>query len=87
MENELGEWVKEENQIGELLIRFYSNLFTLSNPTNLDPVLNGVQPRVFRSMNDDLLRLFEASEVQRALEQMKSDTALGLDGFPPLFFK
>lgn len=87
MENELGKWVKEENQIGELLIRFYSNLFTLSNPTNLDPVLNGVQLRIFRSMNDDLLRLFEASEVQRALKQMKSDTALGLDGFPPLFFK
>lgn len=87
MENELGKWVKEENQIGELLIRFYSNLFTSSNPTNLDPVLNGVQPRVFRSMNEDLLRLFEASEVQRALKQMKSDTALGLDGFPPLFFK
>ena len=87
MENELGEWVKEENQIGDLLIRFYSNLFTSSHPTDLDPVLNGVEPRVSRSMNDDLLRPFEASEVQSALNQMESATAPGPDGFPPLFFK
>ena len=35
------------------------------------------------AMNNELLRPFEASEVQAALKQMDSNMALGLDGLPP----
>ena len=38
-------------------------------------------------MNKDLDRPFEASEVRVALQQMESNTAPGLDGLPPLFYK
>ena len=55
--------MEEEEQVGELLIRYYSNLFASSNPTQFDQVLNGVEPRVSSSMNEDLLRPFEACEV------------------------
>lgn len=47
--------MKEEEEVGELLIRYYSNLFASSNPTQLDQVLNGVESRVSSSMNEDLL--------------------------------
>ena len=56
LEDEFGEWIEEENQIGDLLVRYYSNLFTSSNPTQLDPVLIGVEPRVLEEMNEQLLR-------------------------------
>ena len=79
--------MEEEEQVRELLIRYYSNLFASSNPTQFDQVLNGVKPRVSSSMNEELLRPFEVSKVQFALKQMDSDTAPGRDGLPPMFYK
>ena len=55
--------MEEEEQVRELLIRYYSNLFASSNPTQFDQVLNGVESRVSSSMNKELLCPFEASEV------------------------
>ena len=34
-----------------------------SNPVFLDPMIDGVEPRIHASMNDDLDKPFEASEV------------------------
>ena len=87
LENELGIWVEEESRIGDMLVQYFSNLFTSSKPSNLDSVLEGVCPVVDEEMNEVLNRPFEASEVQVALKQMKADTAPGPDGFPPLFYK
>ena len=87
LENEFGEWVEEEEQVGEHLIRYYSNLFASSNPTQFNQVLNGVEPRVSSSMNEDLLQPFDASKVQIALKEMDSNTAPGPDGLPPMFCK
>ena len=82
-----GSWVEEEDRIGELLNDFYSSLFSSSNPTEFDAVLDGVEPRVTREMNESLTRPFVASEVQTALAQMKANASTGPDGFPPLFCK
>ena len=38
------------------------------------------------AINEDLLRPFEAREIEAALNQMESATALGPDGLPPLFY-
>lgn len=43
--------------------------------------------RIPASMNDDLNKPFEASEVQFALNQMESSTTPGPDGSLPLFYK
>ena len=86
-ENAQGEWIEGEEQIGEMLIRYYSNLFSTTNPTELDSVLSGVEPRVSDAMNTELLKPFRMEEVQLALKQMKSDTAPRPNGLPPLFYK
>ena len=87
LENEFGIWVEEESQIGGMLVQYFSKLFTSSNPTHLDPMLEGVLPVVIDEMNKGLNRPFEPSEVQGALKQMESGTAPGPDGLPPLFYK
>ena len=76
-----------ENRIGEILNDFFSSLFSSSNPTEFDDVLDCVEPRVTLDMNAYLTRPFVASEVQTALAQMKANTAPGPDGFPALFYK
>lgn len=75
LENEQEDWIEGEEQIGEMLARYYSNLFSTANPTKLDPVLNRVEPRVTDSMNIELLRPFMVKEEQLALKKMKPDTA------------
>ena len=87
LENELGFWVEEESQIGGMLVQYFSNLFTSSNPINLDLVLEGVLPVVTDEMNEGLNRPFEPNEVQGTLKQMEVGTAPGSDGLPPLFYK
>ncbi|XP_075663122.1 uncharacterized protein LOC142632636 [Castanea sativa] len=84
LENDAGEWTEKEDRVGDMLVNYYTGLFTSSNPLSLDPVLSGVEPRVSSTMNDDLDRPFEASEVRVALQ---AKTALGPDGLPPLFYK
>ena len=87
LENELGFWVEEESQIGGMLVQYFSNLFTSSNPINLDLVLEGVLPVVNDEMNEGLNRPFDPNEVQGTLKQMEVGTAPGSDGLPPLFYK
>ena len=41
-----GGWIEGEEHIGNLLSRYYSSLFSIANPTELDPVLNGVESRI-----------------------------------------
>ena len=87
LEDQYGNWVDDENRIGDLVVNFYSNLFTSANPTLFDEVLHGVNPRVSQEMNDKLLQPFHASEVQIALKQMEANTAPSSDGLPPIFYK
>ena len=87
LENEQGIWVEGEDQIGNLVTRYYSSLFTMANPTNFAPVLNGVKQRVSTEMNDELLKSFMEDKVKHALKQMDANTTLRPDGLPPLFYK
>ena len=87
LENEYRDWIEDENQIGEILISCFSSLFTSANPNVLEPILEGVIPRVSRAMNEELLRPFVAEEVSLALKQMDADMAPSIDGLPPLFYK
>ena len=57
LENEFSVWVKDESQIGGMLVQYFSSLFTSSNPSNLDPVLEGVLPVVNEEMNEVLNRI------------------------------
>nr|POF21903.1 putative ribonuclease h protein [Quercus suber] len=64
LEDDQGSWVEDENKVGDLLIGYYSSLFSSSCPTDFDEVLEGVEARVSPEMNVSLLRPFVASEVQ-----------------------
>lgn len=85
LENEHRDWIEDENQIGDMLISYFSSLFTSANPSALEPVLEGVIPRVSRAMNEELLRPFKLEEVNLALKQMDADRAPGPNGLRLLF--
>nr|POE46541.1 putative ribonuclease h protein [Quercus suber] len=69
IENDAGVWTEEESQVGDILLRFNSNLFSLANPTHFDSVLSGVEPRVTKAMNSDFVKPFEGSYAWKSILQ------------------
>ena len=67
-------------------MKYFANIFTTSNPSSFDEVLEGMLPTVTEDMNSDLNRPFLAEEVQRALHQMAPLTTLGPDGMSLIFY-
>ena len=82
-----GEWVMDEEAVSSIFVDFYSRLFTTSCPTDLERVLEGVQPVVSESMNEFLTRPYIREDDDVAIKQMAPLKASGLDSMPPLFFQ
>ena len=61
-------------------------LFTTSNPQNLESVLEGIQEVVSRDMNSKLTAPYKAEEVELAIKEMAPLKAPGPDGMPFLFY-
>ena len=66
---------------------YFSELFSTSNPTQLDGVLEATPWVVTEAMNEGLLGVFSKREVDLALKRMASLKALGLDGMLPIFYQ
>ena len=73
--------------VSAIFVDFYSRLFTTSCPTDLERVLEGVQPVVSESMNEALTRPYVREEVDVAIQQMAPLKTPSLDGMPPFSFK
>ena len=70
-----------------MLIDFYTQLFTSSNPHDLEHILDVVQAVVTDEMRVDLARPYTIEEVDVAIKEIAPLKALGPDGMPPLFFQ
>ena len=55
LENEVGDWIEHEGRVGDIIVNYYSGLFTSLNPLSLDLVLSAVEPRVSSTMNEVLI--------------------------------
>ncbi|KAK9995768.1 hypothetical protein SO802_020454 [Lithocarpus litseifolius] len=84
-ENEI--WQEDGKEIERVFVDYYSELFTSSNPSNFEDIVNAIQPKVSEDMNASLIKEFQAGEVYRALKQMYPLKAPSPDGMPPLFFQ
>ena len=73
--------------MASLLINYYENLFTTSQPEQIDDVVAKVSRVVTEEMNKALIREFTAPEVELAIKQMAPTKAPGLDGMPPVFYQ
>ena len=71
----------------DICVDFYSRLFTSSSSHDIDRVLEGVQSVVSSSMNAELTKPYTREEVDMAIKNMASMTALGPDGMPPIFYQ
>ena len=80
-------WCTEESQIKNIAVDYYQSLFSSSSPSELDKILEKVQPSVTEPMNTTLLRDFSREEVEVAMKQMEPITAPSPDDMPPIFYQ
>ena len=71
----------------EIAVSFYESLFTSSQPSAMDAVLEAIEPKVTESMNQELIKEFTREEIDVALKHKEHLKALGSDGMPPIFFQ
>ena len=87
LKNSYNEWCTTNSQVAEIVISFYESLFTSLHPTDMQKVLEAVEPKVTANMNQELIKAFTREEVDLALKNMEPLMAPGPDGMPPIFFQ
>ena len=58
MEDSGGSWQEDMGIVEGIIVDYYSNLFSSSNPTNFMELIDVVEPKVTSAMNQMLIRDF-----------------------------
>ena len=73
--------------MGKVVKRYFEGIFTSSNPSGFEEILDGVLHTIMVEDNVGAASDFHADEVFQALKQMAPLTAPGPDGMSPIFYK
>ena len=85
--DENGVWLEGDKHVEELMLQYYERLFTSSDPTKFEEILDTVQHKVTPKMNQVLVKEFLEVEVKNAIKKMYPLKSPGPDGMPPLFYQ
>ena len=83
MEDSDGNWQEDIGILKGIIVDYYSALFSSSNPTDFMELLDVVEPKVTRVVNQMLLRDFQESKVKTTSKQMYRLKAPSPDDMPP----
>lgn len=75
-----------EEAKGDIAIKYFSELFASSRPSDASELLRDFAPRVTDRMNENLTKPVSDAEIKRAVKAIKSDSSPGADGMTCHFF-
>ena len=81
--NSAGVWCDDDESIEDVVVDYYSNLFTSSNPSDFDDAVRVVPRLITPAMNDELVAEIDGAEVLASLNSMHPSKSPGPDGFSP----
>ena len=87
MFDDSGSWTTHPTQISTIVLNFYLQLFTSSNPSGFEVVLDSILQQVTTEMNELLIAEFTSEEIEKALKQMALLKSMSPDGMSPLFYQ
>ncbi|KAL5564572.1 hypothetical protein UlMin_027736 [Ulmus minor] len=82
-------WCEDQKGIAYIAESYFNNLFSSSSPcsSDLDMVLNTMEPKVSSGMNEQLDHRFVEEDVRVAVFQMAPSKNPGADGMSTLFYQ
>ena len=86
LQNSEGVLVSGDSNVSSMMIGYYSKLFTTSESSNIEEVVQFTKRVVTDKMNSGLIGNLSKEEVTIALKQMAPLKAPGPDGMPSIFF-
>ena len=87
IQNVHGQWVENLEEVVEVTLAYFDNLFHAGVGDQMEECLNAVQSKITDDMQEVLSSEFTAEEVKVALFQMGSTKAPGPDGMNALFYQ
>lgn len=87
LKDEDGVWWLGQEKVEGVLIDFFADLFTTSNPTGMDESCEAVQHKLTEDQNEWCTRPYSMEEIKEAIDQMHPLKAPGPDGIQPCFTK
>lgn len=73
-------WHKEQEAIKNIILDYFSSIFSSDQPSNFEASLEAMDKKVTPKMNNELLKEFKAEEVWRALKKMHPTKSPGPNG-------
>jgi hypothetical protein len=87
LKDDTGRLCMEKEEVKGIVQGFYTDLFKAQEVIHVQAVTQCVPAKVTEDMNSNLCRIFEASEVEKALFSMGPSKAPGVDGFNAHFYQ
>lgn len=85
IEDEHGKEVHKGEQIAQVIMTYFGNLFASAETNSADTVNYALDPVITEEDNDRLIRIPTPLEVQKAAFSIHADKAPGMDGFSASF--
>ncbi|XP_018487967.1 uncharacterized protein LOC108858552 [Raphanus sativus] len=77
----------EEDQIADVICKYYNNIFTSSHQESLQTVEKALQPCITSEINEELIKEPSPTEIKETTFAIHPDKAPGPDGFSASFFQ
>ena len=87
LKNSSNEWVQNSNQLKQMTVSFFQNLYSSYGSRNFEPVLENYPCSVREEINHSLIADLSLEEVKMAVHQLGSTKAPGQDGLNGQFFQ
>ncbi|PPR83744.1 hypothetical protein GOBAR_AA36968 [Gossypium barbadense] len=86
MEDDNGQWVENEDHLGEIVVTYLQDLFTSPWKGDSSHILAGVEQIITSEMNQMSKETFKQDEITQAFKDIDLTKAFKYDGFLTLFY-
>lgn len=70
-----------------MAVNYFTNLFRMSNPGDMEELFQGFEPTLTSRMNRELIKDASEAEIHQAVKAIKGESAPGIDGMSEKFFQ